>query len=229
MKILAIDTSTEACSAALLYQGDIRERFELAPRQHAELVLGMADSLLAEAGLAPASLDAVALGRGPGAFTGLRIGAGVVQGIAFAAELPVVPVSTLAAMAQGALRQWGKGRVIPAIDARMQEIYAAAYSDDGNGLMQPVIADALCTPDNLPLPEGGGWFGAGSGWAAYETELGRIFDGKLDGYEAEHYPHARDVALLAARDFAAGQAVAAHEALPVYLRDQVVQNPQRKA
>ena len=127
MKILALDTATEACSAALLIDGEIRERFEIAPRAHARLLLPMLEDLLAEAGLKPAQLDAIAFGRGPGSFTGLRIAASVAQGIAFAADLPVLPVSTLAALAWPALRAARADQVFAAIDARMGEIYCAGF------------------------------------------------------------------------------------------------------
>jgi len=122
LKLLAIDTSTEACSAALFSDGEIKELWELAPRRHAELVLSMIDTLCADAGIGVANLDGLAFGRGPGAFTGLRIGAGVIQGIAFGLDLSVVPVSSLAALAQGQLREAKRERVLSAIDARIGEV-----------------------------------------------------------------------------------------------------------
>ena len=122
MKILAVDTATEACSAALYINGDIQERFEIAPREHTRLLLPMVDSLMAEAGIRPQQLDAIAFGCGPGSFTGVRIAAGVMQGIAYGADLPVVPVSTLAAISQSCLQKTAHDTIFTAVDARMNEI-----------------------------------------------------------------------------------------------------------
>ena len=126
-RILAIETSSAACSAALSVDGEVVERDALAPRQHAALILPMIESLLAESGCAVGELDAIAFGRGPGSFTGVRIAASIVQGIAFAADLPVIPVSTLAALAFGAMRESSVPRVIAALDARREEVYWACY------------------------------------------------------------------------------------------------------
>ena len=224
MKLLALDTSTEACSAALLYQGEVVEEFQLAPRQQAELILGMIERLLADAAIPVDQLDAVAFGRGPGAFTGLRIGCGVVQGIAFAADLPVVPVSTLAAMAQGAVRQWGSSKIVSVIDARMGEVYAAAYRVQEGGLVEAVTDECVCKPEQMSALDGVGWFGVGSGWQVYGEQLSASLQGKVAEWEGNHYPHAHDVALLGAKGLADGLVVSAEQALPTYLRDQVIQS-----
>ena len=142
MKILALDTATEACSAALLSgDGSVYERHDIAPRRHAELILPMVDGILTEAGLGLNDLDAIAFGRGPGAFTGVRIAAGVTQGLALGAGLPVIPVSSLAALAQPAL---GKAAIVlPAIDARMGEVYWAAYESDQDGLVTALAGEQV--------------------------------------------------------------------------------------
>jgi tRNA threonylcarbamoyladenosine biosynthesis protein TsaB len=224
MKLLAIETATEACSAALYLDGEVRELYEFAPRQHTRLLLGMVDRLMAEAGLSPSRLDALAFGRGPGAFTGVRIATGVAQGIAYAAELPVVPVSTLAALAQGGFREFGWTRVAAAIDARMNEVYWGAFSANDAGMMVAYSDEVVCTAGEVPMLDGERWHGIGSGWQAYAEALtqrqGRVLD-----WQGEYLPHAQDVALLAADAFAKGRAVSAGEALPVYLRDQVVHSP----
>jgi tRNA threonylcarbamoyladenosine biosynthesis protein TsaB len=224
MKLLAIETSTESCSVALLNQGEVVEEYQTAPRQHAELTLGMVERLMSSAGLAVGQLDAIAFGRGPGAFTGLRIGCGVVQGIAFAADLPVVPVSTLAAMAQGAVRQRQREKVVPVIDARMEEVYAGAYQVGEDGLVSPVTEECVCKPERLAQLDGAGWFGVGSGWQSYGETLASALGDALAGWEGDFYPHAQDVARLAAAAYEQGLAVTAEQALPVYLRDQVIQN-----
>ena len=133
MKILAIDTATDACSVALHLDGDYREIHELAPRRHAEILLPRIRTLLSEAALSLRDLDALAFGRGPGAFTGVRIATGVIQGLAFGADLPVVPISSLHALAQGAWRERGEGNVLAAFDARMGEVYWGAYRLDAAG------------------------------------------------------------------------------------------------
>ena len=142
MILLALETATEACSAALAVDGDIRERFEVAPRGHSELILPMVDELMAEADISIEQVDAIAFGRGPGAFTGLRIAVGVTQGIAFGADLPVVPVSTLAALAQGS----ESNSVLAAIDARMDEVYWGAYQRSSAGLMTLCGEEAVIPP-----------------------------------------------------------------------------------
>ncbi|HDP89812.1 MAG TPA: tRNA (adenosine(37)-N6)-threonylcarbamoyltransferase complex dimerization subunit type 1 TsaB, partial [Thioalkalivibrio sp.] len=152
MKILAIDTATDACSAALFLDGEVTSRFELAPRRHTELILPMVGSLLEEAGLAVTDLDAVAFGRGPGAFTGLRIAAGVAQGLALGADLPVIPVSTLATMAQQVMDEAGAEAVAAALDARMGEVYWGCYRRDAEGVAEPVGPETVCAPQAVPVP-----------------------------------------------------------------------------
>ncbi len=224
MKLLAIETATEACSAALYIDGEITEEYQFAPRDHTRLLLGMVDKLLAEAEISPASLDVMAFGRGPGSFTGVRIATGVTQGIAYAADLPVVPVSTLATLAQGGLREFGFSRAAVAIDARMHEVYWAAYSANDAGLMVAHSDEMVCPPDQVPLLDGQEWHGIGSGWQTYAEALNVRQQGRVLDWQGESLPHAQDVAVLAVDAFGKGQAVTAREALPVYLRDQVVQS-----
>ncbi len=217
MILLALETATEACSAALAVDGDIRERFEVAPRGHSLLILPMIDELMAEAEISIEQVDAIAFGRGPGAFTGLRIAVGVTQGIAFGADLPVVPVSTLAALAQGS----ESNNVLAAIDARMDEVYWGAYQRNGAGLMVLFGEEAVIPPGQIPLPEGEDWVGAGTGWGSYSTILAERCGGKLSAWNGESLPHAADVARLGIAGFNAGEATSAELAMPVYLRDQV--------
>jgi tRNA threonylcarbamoyladenosine biosynthesis protein TsaB len=225
MKLLAIETATEACSAALYLNGEIRERYQLAPREHTALILPMVDGLLAEAGLSRSQLDAVAFGCGPGAFTGVRIATGVAQGIAFALELPVVPVSTLATLAQGAWREFGWRQVAAAIDARMGEVYWGVFAADEEGLMVAVEEERVCLPQQVPLLHDHLWHGIGSGWQSYAIELAQRQGMAMIDAIGDYYPHARDVATLAVAAYARGEAVSAEQALPRYLRDQVVQKP----
>jgi len=221
MKLLAIETAAEACSAALYIDGEVRERFAVAPQRQSELILPMMDELLAEAGLRVADLDALAFGRGPGSFTGVRIATGVVQGAAFAADIPVVPVSTLAALAQGHRRTTGHARVLAAFDARMNEVYWAACTPDAAGVMRATGDELIVPPAEVPLPEGGDWHGVGSGWGAYREVLAGRLSGRITAIDADAQCHAQDVAQIAVVDFAAGRAVPAEHALPVYLRDKV--------
>ena len=228
MKLLAIDTSTEACSAALLIDGEVLERYRLAPREHTRLILPMIDELMSDSGLKVGALDAVAFGRGPGAFTGLRIAAGVIQGIAFAAGLPVVPVSSLAALAVGWHRETGADRVLAAIDARIREVYWGAYECDAAGEARIMGDEVVCSAEQVPVPIGEGWYGVGSGWAAYQPDLQRRLAGALSGWEGQRYPRAHDVALLAVTAVDRGETVSAEHALPVYLRNEVAVKPSRK-
>ncbi|HHO69126.1 MAG TPA: tRNA (adenosine(37)-N6)-threonylcarbamoyltransferase complex dimerization subunit type 1 TsaB, partial [Gammaproteobacteria bacterium] len=214
--------ATDACSAALWLDGEVEQDLRLAPRGHAALLLPMVDALLAAAGLSLGRLDALAFGRGPGSFTGLRIAAGMTQGLAFGAGLPVVPVSTLAALAQGTVREQGVERVLAALDARMQEVYWGAYRLHGESVVA-AGQETVCPPTEVPSPGAGEWTGAGSGWLAWgealraATGVGRVF--------ADQRPQARDIASLAATALAAGGAVAPEQACPVYLRDEVASKP----
>lgn len=229
MKLLAFDTATEACSAALLIDDSIVERFEVAPRAHARLLLPMLDSLLKEADLRLADLDAIAFGRGPGSFTGLRIAASVAQGLAFGAELPVLPVSSLTALARAAFVNSAAAHVLAAIDARMDEIYWATYVRDAQGEPLCIGDEQVGAARALCLPEGADWYGIGSGWAAYEATLRPQFGSRLLACDPAALPHAAQVARVAALDFVAGKAVAAEQALPVYIRNRVAQRPGAKA
>jgi tRNA threonylcarbamoyladenosine biosynthesis protein TsaB len=220
MKILAIDTATEACSAALYVDGACTQRYEVAPRRHAELILHMCEELLAEAEVSLRELDSLAFGRGPGAFTGLRIAAGVIQGMAWANELPVVPVSSLAALSYGAWREHGHSKVMAAIDARISEVYWGCYRCQ-EGEARLVGEEQVCAPTHTVLPQGEGWFGVGSGWDTYGSELSQHTAAHCAEYQGEVFPQAQDIAVLAASAVARGEAVSAEQALPVYLRDNV--------
>lgn len=221
MKILAIDTATEACSAALLLDGEVHSRFQHAPRRHGELILTLMDELLAEAGLGLTQLDALAFGRGPGSFTGIRIATGVIQGVAFGAGLPVVPVSNLAALAQRHFRERGYSHTLAAFDARMGEVYWGAFCIDPAGLARAVGPEQVAAPGAVLIPLGEGWRGAGDGWRVYGELLTQRVGVGLSGLTPELVCHAHDVAVLGAGLYPEGQAVTAEEALPVYLRDRV--------
>jgi tRNA threonylcarbamoyladenosine biosynthesis protein TsaB len=221
MKLLAIETSAEACSAALQLGDAMRERFEVQPQRQSELILPMMDALLAAAGLRIGDLDALAFARGPGSFTGVRIATGVVQGAAYAVDLPVVAVSTLAALAQGHLRETGHPRVLVAADARMGEVYWAACEADATGVMRVVGEELVCAAAAIPLPPGDGWDAVGSAWGVCGDALAARLGDRLRHVGPAVHCRARDVAAIAAADFAAGRAVPAACALPVYLRDRV--------
>lgn len=214
MNLLAFELSTEQCAVALLIDGELHQLADQGNRP-SRRILAMADELLAEAGLRVAEMDAIAFGRGPGAFTGLRIAAGVAQGLAFGAGLPVIPVSSLAALAQRAAEDRGADAVLAVLDARMNEIYAGAYRLAANGLVQAVGEDRLLLPVALEIPEGE-WIGAGPGFAAYPA-IGE----ELAGMHPDILPDAAAVARLAAVAFAAGAGVDPADAMPVYLRDTV--------
>ncbi|MGC8854100.1 MAG: tRNA (adenosine(37)-N6)-threonylcarbamoyltransferase complex dimerization subunit type 1 TsaB [Halothiobacillaceae bacterium] len=225
MKLLAIDTSTEACSAALLIDGAVLEEYALAPRQHTQLILPMVERLLAGAETSLRQLDGIAFGRGPGAFTGLRIAAGVTQGLAFGAELPVVPVSSLAALAHAAWRLHGAHHVLAALDARMQEVYWGAWHVEGTGQMRLEGTEQVVPPAAAPHPSGLGWFAAGHGWLAYDAILTPRFAAIESGRDVHLLPRAHDVALIGAYLARHGGLLPAEAAQPVYLRDRVAEKP----
>jgi tRNA threonylcarbamoyladenosine biosynthesis protein TsaB len=224
MKLLAFETATEALSVAVYIDGQVRERFELAPRRHAELALPWADELLADAGLKRSQLDAIAVGRGPGAFTGVRLAIALVQGIALALDRPVLPVSTLAALAMRARdvhADTAPMRVLATIDARMGEVYAGAFElRDGDALA--LDAERVGAPDTIDVPDGAnGWIGVGTGFGAVESALSQRLAPRFGVIDATQLPHAADVARLGAQAFARGEAVAADRVEPAYLRNNV--------
>lgn len=222
MKILALDTTQEYCSVALAIGTELIVREELAPRSHTELILPQVESVLAEADTTLGQLDALAFGRGPGSFTGLRIAAGVVQGLALGSDLPVAPVSSLAAMAQGAYRDHSHAtRICATFDARIQEVYWGSYQLV-DGIMQSITEEAVNSPEDLFLPDDGKWLAIGSGWTAYPQMQQRLH-GCLSDVMADTVPLARDMIPTASQMIINGETVSAEAAIPVYLRQKVAQ------
>lgn len=221
-RILALDTATEACSAALMLDDEVLlERFTLAPREHTQRILPMVDSLLAEAGITLKSLDALAFGRGPGSFTGVRIGIGIAQGLALGANLPLIGVSTLAALAEGAWRQTGVCQVLTAIDARMGEVYWAPYQRQA-GVWLGEEREAVAAPEAvaaLGASLSGCWATAGTGWQTYPTLLHHEGLALVAGHTL--LPSARDMLPLALHHYHHGGAQAVALAEPTYLRNEV--------
>ena len=223
--ILVLDTATEACSAALLHDGQLSFQYELAPQAHTRKILPMCSELLQEAGLELTALDAIAFGQGPGSFTGVRIGIGVAQGLAFGAQRPLIGVSNLAALAQGCWRRQQARYVMAAIDARMNEIYFAAFVEQA-GVMTPLCDEEVLAPEvaqqkikALLEQEPGRWWACGTGFAAY-PELHDAVPEQL-ALDTEHLPDARDMLPLAVAAWQEGKGCAPELATPVYLRDKV--------
>ena len=222
MKLLAIDTATEACSAAIYIDGEIVQRYRIAPREHSHIILPMIDELLAETGSSLSAMNAIAFGRGPRSFMGVRIAAGVTQGIAFAHDLPVVPVSTLAAIAQTAHTQTQADKVLAAIDARMNEVYWGVYELSDSGLMQADGEELVIPPGHLSAQHGTGWTAAGTGWSSYRDELeATVGKHAISAVIEDCFPTASAIATLGVAEFDAGNQVTAAHAVPVYLRDNV--------
>ena len=214
--LLALDTATECCSAALLHDGTVTARSEVIPRQHAQRLLPMIEELLGERQLRLQDVDALVFGRGPGAFTGVRIATGMVQGLAFAADKPVIAISNLAALAQRAWREHGIDTVAAAIDARMDEVYWGLYGLQ-DGVMQPLDDERVCAPEAVSLPAGvGSVAGAGTGWQYAE----RLAVTATQSWP-QMLPDASDLITLALPRWLAGEVVDAADAQPVYLRDKV--------
>lgn len=218
MKLLAFETATEACSVAVYVDGQVHERFELAPRRHAELSLPWAEQLLAEAGVARSQLDAIALGRGPGAFTGVRLAIAIAQGIALALDRPLIPVSTLQALALRAPA--GHDQVLSSIDARMGEVYVARQVRV-DGIWQQQGEEVVCAPEAVELPDGSRWFGVGTGFGAADGLLATRLADQMEGVDAQALPRASDVLALAVPMFERGEVMAPERVEPAYLRNNV--------
>jgi tRNA threonylcarbamoyladenosine biosynthesis protein TsaB len=219
MQILALDASTEVCSVAVGDGVNWRERSEVAGQRHSELLLPMVRALLAELGATLAQVDGIAFGAGPGSFTGLRIACGVAQGLALGADLPIVGVSTLEAIAQTRRDQSGGDRVIAAIDARMREVYVGAYERDLGGWRE-VIAPVVVSPHVAPVPEGHEWIAAGNGFAEYPL-LYKHYGAAVSEIDPSIAPGATAVGKLALPRFAAGDGASARDASPIYVRHRV--------
>ncbi len=224
MKILALETSTEYCSVALWQDGIVSEHCELVGQKHSEVLMAMLDALLKDAGHRIQDMDGIAFGKGPGSFTGVRIACGVTQGLAFGADLQVVGVCTLLALAQAA----GYSKVIAALDARMGEIYFAVYEKRDDEWLT-VIEPCLCKAEDAPAVAGENWFGVGSGFAVNQAALAARFGKQLLGVDAQAVPQAGAIATIAASEFARGNAVDAALALPLYLRDKVALKTSERA
>ncbi len=216
MKVLAFDTSTEWCTAALSLDGEVRHAEAQAGQTHSRILLPMIRELLSEAGLTLAGLDGLAYGKGPGAFTGLRIACGVAQGLAMGADLPTLGVVTLEAMAE----ETGEDRVISCLDARVGEVYGAVYQRL-QGQWQACAGPALYKPEATPLPGEGYWTACGSAFAAYAGVLAEHYAGRLSAIRPEVIPHARSIARLATPRLGRGEGVPAEAAEPYYVRDKV--------
>ncbi|MGU5654096.1 tRNA (adenosine(37)-N6)-threonylcarbamoyltransferase complex dimerization subunit type 1 TsaB [Aeromonas allosaccharophila] len=221
LKILAVDTATEACSAALLVGDKLFSRWEEAPRDHTRKILPMVQAVLEDAGISLSDLDAIAFGRGPGSFTGVRIGISVAQGLAFGAGVPLIGISTLAAMAQGAYRLDGAQQVLTAIDARMNEVYFGRY-ELSDGRMQLVGDEVVSEPAALVDVRGklaGPVTCVGTGFETYGETLSGLADELAESQV--RFPAAEDMLPLARAAWLAGEAVPVEQATPVYLRDKV--------
>jgi tRNA threonylcarbamoyladenosine biosynthesis protein TsaB len=242
MKILAIETATDACSAALLIDNETRVEYELAPRKHTQLILKQVESLMASAQLSLQDMDAIAFGKGPGAFTGLRIAAGVTQGLALAADLPVIPVSTLAAMAQQAYQHYQADHILVALDARINEVYWGEYQINLDqsiaclmGKEQVILPEKVQITTSSETDNNFEWLGVGSGWGVYETELKEIVTSQqtkhaLTDIYPELHPSAEQIAQLAAYEYQQGNLLSVEQAQPIYLRDKVADTiAERKA
>jgi tRNA threonylcarbamoyladenosine biosynthesis protein TsaB len=222
MNLLAIDTSTDFCSVAACRGETLVSRDEPAGQRQAEMILDMVGAVLGDAGLDLQRIDGIAFGAGPGSFTGLRIAAGVTQGLAFARGVGVVGVSSLLALAEEVRGESAEARIVSCLNARMGEVYHAAYRRSGER-WEEVSAPGLYKPEAVPLMSGSRWIGAGDGFAAYREGLAARLGDSMSKMHPDAHPTARAVLKLAIPRFAAGEALDAAAALPVYLRDKVAQ------
>lgn len=216
MKLLAFDTSTEYLSLAILNDSEIFTFDTLAGQSHSQIILPQIQALLEKAGLLLQDLQGIVFGAGPGSFTGVRIAAGVAQGLGFGRNIPVVGVCTLMALAEAG----GKDKVIACLDARMGEVYHAAYQKidgDWHALLEP----GLYKPDAVPTIEGSDWLGAGSGWQTYGEQLSQRYQNQLFKIEPELLPTASAMLRIATPVFDSGEAKPAHDAMPIYIRNRV--------
>ena len=220
MKLLAIDAATEACSVGLQIGDDILVRHEIAPRGHALRLLPMVDEVLAEASVSLNSLDGIAFDCGPGSFTGVRIGTSVTQGLAFGADLPVIPISSLAIIAQGVWLDSGEKQVLSVIDARMAEVYWGHYVLE-NDIMVLQGQEHVSKAEDITADISTAWYGAGTGFGVYRDAILSVITTPCSGVNADGLPHAKNLLSLARDGYEKQQYVRADQALPSYLRNEV--------
>lgn len=227
MKLLAIDTVTEMASIALLSDDDLLVDEAFVPQQHTKVILPMIQKQMATAGLSFEQLDAIAFSRGPGSFTGLRICASITQGLAIAYDLPVIPVSTLAILAQGSYRLDQTSSVVACLDARRNEVYWGSFKEEG-GVLRLVGEEMVIAPESVKTEAGGSWHGVGSGFKSYATELAANPQVHLESIESEQYPLAQDALAYAKIAWQRQEIIDASLAIPTYLRDNVATPPNSK-
>ncbi len=216
MKLLALDASTEFLSLALMVDENISTYYEYAGRTASQLILPQIQILLDTAKIKLTDLDGIAFGAGPGAFTGVRIACGVAQGLGFGASLPVEAVNTLKVLAQGS----GASKVIVCTDARMGEVYHAAFEWQDNGWVE-VLPAGVYKPEAVPEIEGSAWIGVGSGWKAYGDVLSHRYQENIIEKRPNVTPMAEAILQLTHRLFESGAAKTASEARPIYIRNRV--------
>ncbi len=232
MNLLAIETATDMCSVALAVEQTIHVEEQLAPQQHAQIILPMIESVLLKASLTVKQLDGVVFGQGPGSFTGVRIAAAVTQGIAFGASVPVCGVSTLQAMAQQAIETSTHQHVLVSLDARMKEVYWCAYARDNAGIAQPIIEEQVCAVDQIKLPaamQTDTWLCLGSGVDQYAQSFDTVLKNLKTELLNDQVPSAAPMLSIARATFETGHALSADKALPVYLRNKVALTEQERA
>lgn len=217
MKCLAIETSSAACSVALMIDDAVYSRHVIAPMQQSQLILPMIEELLSSSNIDLNQLDALAFGCGPGSFTGIRIATSVIQGLGYATNIPVIPISSLAALAQTAYQEKGWKRLLVAVDARIQEVYWAAYEVNDNDLIMLNGDEHVSKPEEIIAPDSSHWYGVGNAWDVYKNEI-KFIPKETD---STYLPMATAIAQLAKEKFKQLSWITAAEAHPVYLRDNV--------
>lgn len=221
MKLLAIDTSASACSIALAIDNTLYTEHCIAPMQQAQLVLPLIESLLKQANVRLNDLDALAFGCGPGSFTGVRIAASIAQGLAYAANLPLIKISSLAALAQATFNELGWKSILVAVDARIQEVYWGAYRISAHGIAELQDSEVVCSPNAIPVPESQDWYAAGGAFDIYADALLKRLAFTPLAIDSSRLSMASGIITLATKKFQQGEFTALQDAMPVYLRDNV--------
>lgn len=226
--ILALETATDACSCALQKNGVVTEIFEIVPQRHADIILIQIEQLIAQANIRLSDVDAVAFGSGPGGFMGVRIATGVAQGLGFALNRPLIPVSTLQSLAQTAYEATQAPKVVAGWDAKMSAIYWGAYAlDEKTQLMESVLTDRLTFPAEVSLPAEYQWLAAGNAWTVYEQDLPWKLSEHFIATRSDLHPHAAAIAKIATDRFNKGQTLSPEQAEPTYLRNEIAQKPKK--